>query len=213
MIKLYGYFRSSAAYRVRIALNLKGVEYDQYSVHLRNKEQSRADFLALNPQGLVPVLEDQGVVVTQSIAILEYLNEQHPEPSFLPNSAADCAYVRSIALAIACDIHPLNNLRILKYLEYNLKLDDDQKNQWYRHWIAVEFQALEQKLAADKRRGEFCFGDEPGMADICLVPQISNARRFNCNLKDYPTLVAIDHNCNQLEAFQEAAPENQPDAE
>ena len=156
---------------------------------------------------------DEDNVVNQSIAILEYLDEAHPEPAFLPESASDRAYVRSIALAIACDIHPLNNLRILRYLDYNFKLDESQRNEWYRHWIDVEFRALETKLSAAKLHGKFCFSDSPTMADICLVPQVSNARRFNCDLNEFPILVEIDNNCRQLEAFQRAAPENQPDAE
>ncbi len=213
MIKLYDYFRSSAAYRVRIALNLKGIKYESQSIHLRNNQQLTDSFQAINPQGLVPVLEDGNVVITQSIAILEYLDEQYSSPRILPTKASDRAYVRSIALAIACDIHPLNNLRILRYLEYNLSLNNSQRTNWYRHWIATEFQALEAKLSADKRRGDFCFGNSPTVADICLVPQMSNARRFNCDLTDYPSLIAIDHNCRQLDAFQRAAPENQPDAE
>lgn len=210
---LHGYFRSSAAYRTRIALNLKGIEYENQFVHLRKKDQKQDPFLALNPQGLVPVLVDEDNVVNQSIAILEYLDETHPEPAFLPERALDRAYVRSIALAIACDIHPLNNLRILRYLDYNFKLDESQRGEWYRHWIDVEFRALETKLSTAKLHGKFCFADTPTMADICLVPQISNARRFNCDLNDFPILVEIDKNCKQLEAFQRAAPENQPDAE
>lgn len=209
---LHGYFRSSAAYRTRIALNLKGIEYENQFVHLRKKDQYLDPFLALNPQGLVPVLVDEDNVVNQSIAILEYLDETHPEPAFLPESASDRAYVRSIALAIACDIHPLNNLRILRYLDYNLKLDESQRSEWYRHWIDVGFRALETKLSTAKLHGKFCLADTPTMADICLVPQVSNARRFNCDLNDFPILVEIDKNCKQLEAFQRAAPENQPDA-
>lgn len=212
-MKLFGYFRSSAAYRIRIALNLKGIEYEDQFIHLRNNDQLTDSFRAINPQGLVPVLEDEGVTITQSIAILEYLDERYPRPPILPANKKDRAYVRSVALEIACDIHPLNNLRILRYLEYNLNLNNSERTEWYRHWIAVEFQALEARLSAEERRGNYCFGDAPTIADICLVPQVSNARRFNCNLKDYPTLVAIDNHCRRLEAFQKAAPENQPDAE
>ena len=212
-MKLYGYFRSSAAYRARIALNLKGIAYQDEFMHLRNNEHNDAAFRSINPQGLLPVLEDGETVITQSVAIMEYLEEKYPSPAFLPQDAVQRAYVRSIVLAIACDIHPLNNLRILRYLEYNLDLDQARRNKWYRHWIAVEFQALEAKLAAGRQYGKFCFGDAPTMADICLVPQVSNARRFNCDLEEYPILVGIDRNCRQLEAFQRAAPENQPDAE
>lgn len=213
MIKLYGYFRSSAAYRVRIALNLKGIKYQDEFVHLRKNEQSNALFQALNPQGLIPVLEDEETIISQSIAILEYLDENNPTPPFLPKNSSDRAYVRSIALAIACDIHPLNNLRILRYLDYNLNLEPEQRNEWYRHWIKTEFRALETKISSARKYGRFCFGNSPGMADICLVPQVANARRFDCDLKDYPILVQIDSNCRQLEEFQRAAPENQPDAE
>ncbi len=212
-MKLYGYFRSSAAYRVRIALNLKGLDCENEFIHLRNNDQQSEKFRALNPQGLVPVLVDEGNAISQSLAILEYLDEKYPDPAFLPTPASSRAYVRSIALAIACDIHPLNNLRILRYLEYNLECDKSQVSEWYRHWIDTEFRALEAKLAAADRHGRFCFRNEPSMADICLVPQVSNARRFNCDLNDFPILMEIDSNCRKLAAFQKAAPENQPDAE
>lgn len=213
MIKLYGYFRSSAAYRIRIAMNLKGIEYADGFVHLRKNEQSDEAFRALNPQGLVPVLEDEDTVISQSIAILEYLDEKYPTPPFLPKNTVDRAYVRSIALAVACDIHPLNNLRVLRYLDYNLNLEEEQRNGWYRHWIAIEFRAMETKISTARRYGRFCFGNTPGIADICLVPQVANARRFNCDLSEYPILVDIDGNCREMEEFQRAAPENQPDAE
>ncbi len=213
MLILHGYFRSSAAYRVRIGLNLKGAQYQGESVHLRNEEQQSEKFLELNPQGLVPVLDDEGVIITQSLAILEYLDEKYPDPPLLPKNETDRAYVRSIALTIACDIHPLNNLRILRYLEYNFNLNRDQINQWYRHWIATEFLSLEAKLSAADTFGRFCFGDTPTMADVCLVPQMANARRFDCDLDAFPILVEIDGNCRRLVAFQKAAPEHQPDAE
>ena len=212
-MRLHGYFRSSAAYRVRIALNLKEIPYEGVSVHLRGNKQRAQEFRELNPQGLVPVLEEDGKVFTQSIAILEYLEAKHPLPALLPESESDRAYVRALALSIACDIHPLNNLRVLRYLEYNLNLNADQRNEWYRHWIAEEFTALESRISTDERRGKFCFGDSPTMADACLVPQMVNARRFKCNLDNFTILVQIDANCRQLEAFQKAAPENQPDAE
>jgi len=210
---LHGYFRSSAAYRVRIALNLKGVDYEQKFVHLRNNDQNLEQFRNLNPQGLVPVLEDSGTVISQSMAIIEYLNEVHPTPSLLPGSLEERAYVRSISMAIACDVHPLNNLRVLRYLDYNFELSQCQRNEWYQHWIKVELTALEAKLTAYGNNGCFCFGDSPTVADVCLVPQMSNARRFNCDLEDYPNLVQIDSSLRQLEAFEKAAPENQPDAE
>ena len=212
-MKLHGYYRSSAAYRVRIALNLKNIVYEDRFLHLRSNEQRSEQFRKLNPQGLVPVLEDGGAVLTQSIAILEYLEAKYPDPPLLPQNEADRAFVRSIALSIACDTHPLNNLRVLRYLEYNLNLDDAQRTEWYQFWIATEFRALEARLSNVGQHGKFCFGDSPSMADVCLVPQMVNARRFNCNLSEYPILIQIDANCRSMEEFQKAAPENQPDAE
>ena len=212
-MKLYGYFRSSAAYRVRIALNLKHIEYENEFVHLRNNEQTKNEFLQMNPQGLVPVLDDDGVILTQSLSIIEYLEDKFPDPSLLPKSANDRADVRSLALSIACDIHPLNNLRVLRYLEYNLDLDKDAIATWYRHWINEEFRALEARLAANADGGNYCFGNSPSMADVCLVPQVANARRFISDLSDYPRIVEIDANCRKLDEFIKAAPENQPDAE
>ncbi len=212
-MKLHGYFRSSAAYRVRIALNLKQVEYEDSFVHLRKKEMRQDEFLQINPQGLVPVLEVNGVILTQSISIIEYLEEKYPTPRLLPETEIDRAFVRSIALSIACDIHPLNNLRVLRYLAYNLNLDDETRNTWYRHWIEEEFRALETRLTASGHDGLYCFGNSPTMADVCLVPQMANARRFQCDLSDYPRLVQIDANCRKLGEFIKAAPENQPDAE
>lgn len=212
-MKLFGYFRSSAAFRVRIALNLKGIAHERGFLKFRDGEQHGESFRQLNPQGLVPVLIDGGAALTQSLAILEYLEATYPQPPLLPAEEIDKAYVRSLALAVACDLHPLNNLRVLRYLEYNLGLDDDRRNRWYRHWIREEFTALETKLAGDGRHGEFCFGDAPTIADVCLVPQMFNARRFECDLADYPTLRMIDENCRKLQPFVDAAPENQPDAE
>ncbi|MDE0309470.1 MAG: maleylacetoacetate isomerase [Acidiferrobacterales bacterium] len=212
-MKLYGYFRSSAAYRVRIALNLKQIDYEDGFVHLRNNEMRQDEFLQLNPQGLVPVLDDNSVILTQSIAIIEYLEEKYPTPRLLPECEVDRAFVRSVALSIACDIHPLNNLRVLRYLAYNLSLDDAARDTWYRHWIAQEFQALESRLVASGNDDLYCFGDTPTMADVCLVPQMANARRFQCDLSAYPRLVEIDANCRELAEFTKAAPENQPDAE
>lgn len=212
-MKLYGFYRSSAAYRVRIALNLKQVDYEDSFIHLRKNEMRQDEFLQLNPQGLVPVLDDNGVILTQSISIIEYLEAKYPMPRLLPESEVDRAFVRSVALSIACDIHPLNNLRVLRYLTYNLNLDDEMRDTWYRHWIKEEFQALENRLTMSGNDGLYCFGNTPTMADVCLVPQMANARRFQSDLSDYPRLVKVDANCRKLEEFIKAAPENQPDAE
>ncbi len=212
-MELHGYFRSSAAYRVRIALNLKSLEYESKSVHLLKGEQRSESFQALNPQQLVPVLKDEGQILTQSLAIIEYLEEKYPNPRLFPKSVGDRAFVRSIALSIACDIHPLNNLRVLKYLTTDLNLDNSLRLQWYCHWIKTEFSALESRLSRSGKYGKYFFGDSPTIADVCLVPQMANARRFDCPLGDYPILVEIDKNCKELEAFQKASPENQPDAE
>jgi maleylacetoacetate isomerase len=214
-MKLYDYFRSSAAYRVRIALNLKGIAPDERTfVHLRMGNQRAQDYLALNPQGLVPALAlDDGHVLTQSLAIIEYLDETHPAPPFLPAEPAARARVRGIALAIACEIHPLNNLRVLNYLIGTLGVAREQKDGWYKYWVDVGFEALERKLAHEKETARFCHGDAPTLADICLVPQIANARRFNIDLSPYPTLTGIEAACLALPAFAAAAPERQPDAE
>lgn len=214
-MKLYGYFRSSAAYRVRIALNLKGLSYEQAFVHLRRSggEQFKPEFAKLNPQKLVPALEDGGEVMTQSLAIIEYLEEAYPEPPLLPRGAVAKAYVRSLAFAIACDIHPLNNLRVLNYLTNTLGTSEEQKTAWYHHWVELGLGAIEQKLVAAKRFGRYCFGDEPTMADICLVPQLANARHFKCDLSNCPILVTIAERLNELPAFKDAMPQNQADAE
>ena len=211
-MKLYGYFRSSAAYRVRIALNLKGLAYDNAFVHLRKGEQSSAEFRRLNPQGLVPTLEDGPAVLTQSLAILEYLDETRPAPPFLPHSPVDRARVRALALITACDIHPLNNLRVLIYLEKNLQQSKAARDAWYCHWIAEGFRSMETMLG-DGKAGRFCHGDALTLADICLVPQVANAQRFNCPLDDYPRIMRIHDECMKLPAFVAARPENQPDAE
>lgn len=212
-MKLHGYFRSSASYRVRIALAMKGLDWEQAVVHLGKGHQFEPAFQALNSQALIPVLEDGDRVMTQSLAIIEYLDETHPRPPLLPPTAAGRQRVRAIALAIACDIHPLNNLRVLKYLVQDLGLSEDQKLAWYRHWVAVGFDALEPQLAGDPATGRYCHGDVPGLADIALVPQVANARRFAVDLGPYPTIRRIDEACRQLEPFRSAAPENQPDAE
>ena len=215
MIKLYTYFRSSAAYRVRIALNLKQLDYEAIPVHLVRDggEQRKADYLALNPTGLVPTLVDDGNVLQQSLAIIEYLDEVHPQPALLPGTAAERARIRAIAQAIACDIHPVNNLRVLKYLVRELGVSEEQKNAWYRHWIAVGLSAVESMLAADARTGLFCHGDTPTLADCCLVPQVFNAQRFDCDLSTMPTIMGIVERCGALDAFRQASPAQQPDAE
>jgi maleylacetoacetate isomerase len=214
-VKLYDYFRSSAAYRVRIALNLKGVIPDERMfVHLRMGNQRAQDYLALNPQGLVPALAlDDGQVLTQSLAIIEYLDETHPEPPLLPVAPPARARVRGIALAIACEIHPLNNLRVLNYLIGTLGVAREQKDGWYKYWVDVGFEALEKRLSQERETGVFCHGNVPTLADVCLVPQIANARRFNIDLSPYPTLTRIEAACLALPAFAAAAPERQPDAE
>lgn len=214
-MKLHTYYRSSASYRVRIALNLKGLEAEHLPVHLTRDggEQFLAKFRATNPAALVPVLEDGSERIAQSLAIIEYLDERYPESPLLPASAADRAWVRQIALDVACDIHPLNNLRVLKYLTGPIGLSEEQKQTWIRHWIDLGLQALESRLATSPRRGAFCFGDRPTLADCCLVPQLFNAERFGMALDAYPTLRRIEQACNILKAFQNAHPANQPDAE
>jgi len=212
-LKLYGYFRSSAAYRVRIALALKGLAYEYLAVHLRKGEQDAAEYRELNPNALVPTLVDDRGTFTQSLAIIEYLDERHPEPPLLPHTPEARSRVRAIALAIACDIHPLDNLRVLRYLVRTLGTSEETKDAWYRHWIDVGLGALEAQLARDPATGEFCHGGIPTLADCCLVPQLANARRAGIPLEVYPTLTRIEANCNALPAFAAAAPERQPDAE
>ena len=202
---LYDYFRSSASYRVRIALNLKGVDYERRAVDLLYGRQKEAEYRALNPQGFVPMLEADGQRITQSLAIIDYLEATRPEPPLLPSDPADAAHVRSLALIVACDIHPLNNLRVLKYLSGPLGQDEETRNGWYRHWVSEGLEALEAQAAA--RSGRFLFGDTPSLADICLVPQLFNARRFDVPLDAYPTLVRADSEANKLEAFAAAHPE------
>jgi maleylacetoacetate isomerase len=213
-MKLYDYFRSSAAYRVRIALNLKGLAPERAFVHLRRGAQRGDDYLAVNPQGLVPSLvTDRGDVLTQSLAIIEWLDETAPQPPLLPTDAAGRARVRSLALAIACDIHPLNNLRVLNYLTGTLGATDAQKDGWYRYWCDVGLEAIETQLAREPATGTFCHGGAPTLADICLVPQLANARRVDLDLAPYPTLLRIEAACTALPAFANAAPARQPDAE
>jgi maleylacetoacetate isomerase len=214
-MKLYSFFRSSASYRVRIALNLKGLAYEQTPIHLRRGggEQFSAAYKRINPQALVPALEDNDRVFTQSLAIIEYLEEKYPNPLLLPAAAADRALVRSMAMVIACEVHPIQNLRVLILVKREYQQTDEQVNQWARHWIDLGLSALEQMILAQPNHGKFCFGDTPTLADICLVPQLSNARRYGCDLAQYPTIVSIEKNCVTIPAFANAAPEKQPDAE
>ncbi|MBP6117467.1 MAG: maleylacetoacetate isomerase [Neisseriaceae bacterium] len=212
-MKLYGYFRSSAAYRVRIALNLKGLAYEHVGVHLLNNggEQRSDAYRALNPSALVPTLVDGDLALGQSLAILEYLEEAYPHTvALLPQLPAERAKVRAFAASIACDIHPLNNLRVLGYLNQQLGVNPEQRSAWYAHWVDLGLSALEAQLA--NHSGLFCFGDSPSLADCCLMPQLYNAKRFNLDLSAYPNLMRIDQHCHTLDAFQQAAPENQPDA-
>ncbi|WP_114241351.1 maleylacetoacetate isomerase [Dyella sp. C9] len=211
---LYGYWRSSAAYRVRIALNLKGLAYESRPVHLVNNggEQHAPDFQALNPQELVPCLVDQGRVFTQSMAILEYLDETRPQVPLLPPDAAGRARVRALSQVVACDIHPLGNLRVLQHLVSQFGADAAAKGVWSRHWISLGLHALETMLAGHVATGRFCHGDTPGMADACLVPQVYNALRWKLPMEEYPTILRIHEACQALEAFQRAAPEAQADA-
>jgi maleylacetoacetate isomerase len=213
-MKLHGYFRSSAAFRARIALNLKGLSYDNAFHHLRKNEQNAPAFLKLNPMGLVPALEDDDAVVPQSLAIMEYLEETHPNPPLLPKAPAERARVRALALTIACEIHPLNNMRVLNYLKGTLKLSDAQHDAWYRHWIVEGFRGLEGMLKTPGT-GRFCHGDKPTMADVCLVPQVFNAKRFldDAALTAFPTIMRIFAECMKVAAFDKAQPSKQPDAE
>jgi maleylpyruvate isomerase len=210
-MKLYGFSRSSAAFRVRVALNLKGIAYEDGFVHLRRGEQRGAEYLAVNPQGLVPALETDGRTLIQSMAIIEYLDEQHPAPPLLPRDPAGRARVRALAEIVACDIHPINNLRVLRYLHGPLGHDQGAIETWYNHWIAAGFEALERLLTADNHTGEFCHGDAPGLADIALVPQAVNSERYRLDLSPYPTIARIYANCMRLDAFSAAHPDNQPD--
>ena len=210
-MKLYSYYRSSAAYRVRIALNLKGIDYEQIAVNLLKEEEMSDDYAAVNPQNMVPVLEHEGQTFFQSMAILEYLDEVFPKQSLLPEGAAIRARVRALANIIACDIHPLNNLRVLKYLGNNFDANANQKNLWYRHWIGQGFAAMEVQLK-DVSNGLFCVGEEAGMADVLLIPQVYNARRFEVDMSQYPLITSIEQHCLTLAPFIQAMPENQPDA-
>lgn len=212
MSTLYTYWRSSAAYRVRIALNLKGVAYDSMPVHLVKNEQTSDEYLKHNPQGLVPAWVEGDNTFTQSLAIIEYLEETHPAPPLLPQDPVTKAHARATSYAIVCETHPVLNLRVLKYLTNEMGLNEAQKMQWYHHWMNENLAATEKMIRTHGLHKNFCCGDTPTLADICLVPMLYNARRFECDLSACPTLVEIEHNCAQIEAFQQALPENQPDA-
>jgi len=212
-MKLYGYFRSSAAFRVRIALNLKKLDYENAAIHLRRNDQTKPDYRAVNPQGLVPTLDDGGRTLIQSLAIIEYLDEVYPDPPLLPSHPAERARVRALAEIVACDIHPINNLRVLRYLTHSLDHDETAIATWYNHWIDAGFQAFERLLVGDPRTGAFCHGDRPGIGDIALVPQVVNAERYRLDLAPYPTIARIHQSCMALEAFAAAHPDRQPDRE
>jgi maleylacetoacetate isomerase len=210
----YGFFRSSASYRLRIGFNLKGLTAEYIPVHLSKGggEQHLPGYVKLNPQHLVPALDIDGHVLTQSLAILEYLDETRPEPAILPRDPAGRARVRALAQVVACDVHPINNLRILNYLKGPLKASEEATNEWYRHWVKLGLEAFEALVAGHPDTGVYCHGDSPTLADICLVPQIFNAQRFNCPLDAYPTVMRIHAACQTLDAFDRARPERQPDA-
>jgi maleylacetoacetate isomerase len=213
-LQLYSYWRSSAAYRVRIGLNLKGLAYETLPVHLVRDggEQHAAGYRDINPQELVPVLKHGDRVLSQSVAILEYLDETWPEPALLPATSRDRQRVRAIAMAVACDIHPLNNLRVLQYFDQTWNVPRPERDEWVRHWVVGGFTAIEAMLKDHPSTGEFCEGNIPGLADCCLVPQVYNARRFGVDIAAFPTIARIDAACLALPAFDAARPENQPDA-
>jgi maleylpyruvate isomerase len=213
MLRLYTYFRSSAAFRARIALNLKGLPYEAVPVNLLRDEQQSARFTDTNPSQLIPLLEDGTLRLSQSLAIIEYLDETHPSPPLLPAGTRERAEVRSLALAIACDIHPLNNRRVLRYLKDALGANEQARDEWSRHWIGLGFAALERRLASGGYSGRCCYGDSPGFADCFLIPQTFNALRVQCSLDPFPTIRRIYEHCMTSEAFQKAAPAAQSDAE
>ncbi|MDI4633910.1 maleylacetoacetate isomerase [Pelomonas sp. V22] len=212
-MELFNYFRSSASYRVRIALALKGLDYDYRAVHLAKNEHLAESYGAVASSRLVPLLRDGDAVVTQSMAIIEYLDETHPEPPLLPPDALGRARVRALAQDIACEIHPLNNLRVLRYLTKDLGLPEDAKTRWYKHWVETGLEVVEQRLVRDAVTGRFCHGDAPGLADCVLVPQIFNAQRFECRLEHVPTVMKVFEACMALDAFSKTQPSACPDAE
>jgi maleylacetoacetate isomerase len=211
-VQLYNYFRSSASYRVRIALALKGLDYDYMPVHLARNEHLEPGFAELNAARLVPLLKDGDQVVTQSLAIIEYLEETHPKPPLLPKDPLARARVRAIAYDIACEIHPLNNLRVLRYLLHDMKLGEDEKNRWYRHWVESGLETVERQLSTHAATGKYCHGDSPTLADCALVPQIHNAQRFECRLDHVPTVMRVFEHCMRLDAFAKTQPSACPDA-
>ena len=211
MFKLYNAARSSASFRMRIALNVKGLPFEYVPIDLRKGGQATESYKKLNPQELVPLLDDGSAHLTQSLAAIEYLEEKYPQPPLLPHAPLDRAYVRTVALAVACEIHPLNNLRVLRYLVREMELSDEKKNTWYRHWVEQGLAQIEAGLVAGKRTGRYTLGDQVTVADVCIVPQIFNAQRFNCSLDHVPTVMGIFEACMQLAAFENARPEKQVD--
>ncbi len=211
-MQLYNYFRSSASYRVRIALALKGLDYDYLPVHLAHNEQFQEGFTQLSAARLVPLLKDGDKLLSQSLAIIEYLEEVHPNPPLLPGDALARARIRALTLDVACEIHPLNNLRVLRYLVHDLKVSEEDKNRWYRHWVETGLEVVERQLREHPATGRFCHGDMPTMADCALVPQIANAQRFDCRLDQVPTVMRIYGECMQLDAFAKTQPSACPDA-
>ncbi len=211
-MRLYNYYRSSASYRVRIALALKGLDYDYMPVHLLKNEQLGPAFAEISPAGLVPVLQDGDNLLTQSVAIIEYLDETYPEPSLLPGNAFKRARIRALAQDIACEIHPINNLRVLSYLVRDLKVSEDDKNRWYRHWVETGLEVIERQVSASADAGKFCFGAEPTLADCVLVPQIHNAQRMACRLDHVPTVMRVFGECMLHDAFAKTQPSACPDA-
>lgn len=211
-MKLYNFFRSGTSHRLRIALNLKGVSAEYIAVDLRTEEHLKEAFKSLNPQGLVPALVHDDKVLIQSPAIIEWLEERYPTPALLPQDADQRAHVRALAAVVGCDIHPLNNRRVLEYVRHQFKADEAAINAWCATWICAGFDALEALLKADTQRGRFCFGDSPTLADVYLVPQVESARRFKVDLTQWPLIAAVEAACMQLEAFKQASPMQQPDA-
>jgi len=211
-LKLYDYFRSSASYRVRIALNLKGVDYELHSIDLRQGHQREQEYRTVNPQGLVPAIEIDGQVLSQSLAIMDYLDQVYPEPELLPKDALKRAQVLELAYIIACDVHPINNLRILNYLTNQLQIVEDRKLQWYHHWVKEGFTAYEARLQAISRAEDVSYGDSITLADICLIPQVYNALRFDINMSEFPSIVTVYESCMRHPAFDKASPDSHPDS-